>query len=165
MDDGTVPYIAVDRVNYGVVAPWPTTPGGGGPSLSRTVSNAYANDPAYWLAGPNGGIPGLNFVTNQAPTVLVGVSQVITLPTLVASLAGVIVDDGLPTPPSAVTATWSVVSGPPGGAGVTFGDFHSASTTASSRPRGCSAAAETAFDGGLTGSGDVKVTVEHGADA
>src|SRR5262249_16010231 len=76
----TVPYIVVDHVPYHPTAPWPTPPDGGGPSLSRLVPAAYGNDPANWVAGPNGGTPGVpNFAVNQAPVVSAGAAQIITL--------------------------------------------------------------------------------------
>ena len=55
---------------------------------------------------------------NQAPTVNAGSDQSITLPAT-ASLSGTATDDGLPTPPAAITTTWSKVSGP---GTVTFGN-------------------------------------------
>ena len=55
----TVPYIVVDRVHYANATPWPTSPNGTGPSLSRTSATAYANDVANWQASTaNGGTPG-----------------------------------------------------------------------------------------------------------
>jgi pectate lyase len=49
--------------------------------------------------------------TNQAPQVNAGPDQTITLPAT-ARLAGQVSDDGLPSPPGAVTCTWSRSSGP-----------------------------------------------------
>ena len=54
-----------------------------------------------------GGIP----PGNQAPQVQAGGDQVIVL-SAAASLFGSVTDDGLPTPPGAVTCTWSQTSGP-----------------------------------------------------
>ena len=52
-------YIRVDRLSYsdgshpedfdGVTDPWPTSPDGGGDSLSRIYEDAYGNDPNNWL--------------------------------------------------------------------------------------------------------------------
>ena len=56
-----------------------------------------------------------------------GPDQTITLPDS-AVLDGTVSDDDLPTPPGAVTTTWSMVSGP---LPVTFGDSSAVDTTAS----------------------------------
>jgi hypothetical protein len=50
-------YLA-DRVEYNDVAPWPTLADGTGPSLSKTSSSAYGNDPINWANGSNDGTPG-----------------------------------------------------------------------------------------------------------
>jgi hypothetical protein len=51
-DEGYVPWIEVDRVNYGVTAPWPEAAAGGGASLQRRVSSEFGNDPLNWKAEP-----------------------------------------------------------------------------------------------------------------
>ncbi|HEV8605306.1 MAG TPA: lamin tail domain-containing protein [Tepidisphaeraceae bacterium] len=56
--DLTVPYIEIDRVDYDNVAPWPTTPAGGGASLGKTSPVLYGNDPVSWEPESNGGTPG-----------------------------------------------------------------------------------------------------------
>jgi len=71
--DNFVPYITVDRVNYGDKWPWPTEPDGTGPSLSRWVSTNYGNDAFNWLAsgaGTHKGTPGAanTTVDTTAPT-------------------------------------------------------------------------------------------------
>src|SRR5207249_3965515 len=48
---------------------------------------------------------------NQAPTVSAGSDQSITLP-VSANLTGTASDDGLPNPPSALSYSWTQVSGP-----------------------------------------------------
>jgi hypothetical protein len=55
---GKAPYVMVDHLVYDDHAPWPTAADGHGPSLERTDADVYANDPAYWAAGPDGGTPG-----------------------------------------------------------------------------------------------------------
>ncbi|MDB6153646.1 MAG: CotH protein, partial [Chthoniobacteraceae bacterium] len=53
------PYITVDSVDYSKLAPWPTVPGGTGPSLERLNLQAYADDPGNWQASPvPAGTPG-----------------------------------------------------------------------------------------------------------
>ena len=49
--------------------------------------------------------------TNAAPTVSAGPDRIITLPST-ASLQGSASDDGRPSPPGAMTLTWTRVSGP-----------------------------------------------------
>jgi hypothetical protein len=54
-DAGFVPYILVDKVNYGDGTPWATLPDGStniatGYSLQRRVSSAYGNEATNWLA-------------------------------------------------------------------------------------------------------------------
>lgn len=48
-EDGFVPYILADAVEYGVDAPWPT-PVDGIPIVRRDLT-AYGNDPANWAQG------------------------------------------------------------------------------------------------------------------
>jgi hypothetical protein len=45
-----VPYIDVDFVTYSNVAPWPTSPAGGGRSLERSNPNAFGDDKNSWKA-------------------------------------------------------------------------------------------------------------------
>lgn len=92
---------------------------------------------------------------NAAPVVHAGSSQSITLPAT-ALLAGSASDDGLPSPPAALTLLWSVVSGP---GGVTFGSAGSASTGASFAVPGIYLLRLSANDGQRTGNADVSVTV------
>jgi hypothetical protein len=49
-DTNGVPYILVERVRYRDTFPWPTEAGGTGFSLQRLADNAFANDPANWVA-------------------------------------------------------------------------------------------------------------------
>ena len=64
-------------------------------------------------------VPGFNS-TNLPPLVDAGIDRTVTVGGTVM-LDGTVSDDGLPDPPGSVTATWSRVSGPPGGT-VTFDD-------------------------------------------
>ncbi len=65
-------------------------------------------------------------IVNKIPVVNAGPDQTITLPKG-TSLAGTATDDGLPSPPAALTYTWSKASGP---GTVTFGNAKAANTTA-----------------------------------
>jgi VCBS repeat-containing protein len=93
--------------------------------------------------------------TNQAPVVNAGPDQMITLP-VNASLDGTVTDDGLPNPPGAVTTTWSQINGP---GIVTFADASAVDTTASFSEAGTYVLRLTAYDGALSASDDVIITV------
>jgi hypothetical protein len=57
-DEGLVPYLRVDKVNFSDLDPWPSAADGTGKSLLRESSTAFGNDPANWIAGtPNPGLP------------------------------------------------------------------------------------------------------------
>ena len=76
--DDTVPYIQVDRVQYDDDPPWPLEPDGLGPSLQKTVSAAYGNEPVAWYAGPAEGTPGVvNGTTDVTPPRLVDRKSVV----------------------------------------------------------------------------------------
>jgi hypothetical protein len=94
---------------------------------------------------------------NTAPTVSAGADQTITLPAS-ASLDGTIGDDGLPSPPGAVTSTWTQVSGP---GTATFGNASAADTTATFSAVGVYVLRLTASDSALSTSDDVQITVTN----
>ncbi len=53
---GYVPYLLVDRVEYGDSAPWPVGGDGDGASLQRAAASEHGNDAANWVAvGPTAG--------------------------------------------------------------------------------------------------------------
>ncbi|MDW3176481.1 MAG: lamin tail domain-containing protein [Acidimicrobiia bacterium] len=62
LDLVTAAAVVVDDIDYGSVAPWPTTPNGGGPSLELTDPTLDNNLPGSWQAsgtsGAAGGTPG-----------------------------------------------------------------------------------------------------------
>jgi hypothetical protein len=93
---------------------------------------------------------------NQPPVVSAGSDQSITLPAG-ANLAGSVMDDDLPAPPS-LTIGWSVVSAPTGGT-VTFGNAASASTSAQFNIAGTYVLRLTANDGQYQTSSQVTITV------
>jgi uncharacterized repeat protein (TIGR03806 family) len=93
--------------------------------------------------------------TNTAPVANAGADLAITLPAA-AALNGSASDDGLPTPPAALTYAWSKVSGP---GTATFANAGAASTTATFSAAGSYVLRLTANDGALSGSDDVTVTV------
>jgi hypothetical protein len=64
--DNVRQFARVDRVSYGIAAPWPATAAGGGPSLSKAAEHEYGNDFANWIAAPataGGGAPGSTFAS------------------------------------------------------------------------------------------------------
>ncbi|MEO8306030.1 MAG: RHS repeat-associated core domain-containing protein [Betaproteobacteria bacterium] len=95
---------------------------------------------------------------NQAPTVSAGANQTIALAAS-ASLVGTVTDDGLPNPPGALTQTWTKFSGP---GTVAFGNAALAATTATFSAPGTYVLKLSAFDGALTGSANVTITVNAG---
>jgi hypothetical protein len=92
---------------------------------------------------------------NTAPTVNAGANRTITLPGS-TTLTATVSDDGLPTPPGALTLSWTRVSGP---GTVTFGAPTAATTTASFSAAGSYVLRLTASDGALSTSDDVAITV------
>ena len=67
MGQTVVPYVIVDALRYNNKAPWPPSAAGAGPSLQRTNSTLYGDDPANWFA--SGITPGANNAVNVAPAV------------------------------------------------------------------------------------------------
>ena len=92
---------------------------------------------------------------NQAPVLNAGADQFVSLPAN-ATLSGTATDDGLPSPPSLLTTTWSQVSGP---ATVTFGDANALNTTATFSTTGVYVLRLTASDGAASVSDDMTVSV------
>ena len=98
---------------------------------------------------------------NLSPVVNAGTNQTITLPAT-APLSGTASDDGLPTPPGALTLAWSRVSGP---ATVIFGNANALNTTASFTASGSYVLRLSASDGLLSTNANVNVTVNPGVAA
>ena len=93
---------------------------------------------------------------NTAPVVDAGADDIVTLPSD-AQLIGTVSDDGLPSPPGAVSTTWSAVSGPDM---ANFADANALSTTVSFDTDGTYVLRLTADDGELSASDDVTITVQ-----
>src|SRR5262245_53306626 len=98
---------------------------------------------------------------NQPPAVNAGGDQTVSLPNAVVTLAGSARDDGLPSPPSTMTTTWSKISGREDSAGgtVVFANPNSPATTATFGADGIYVLRLTATDGAVTVSDDVTITV------
>jgi hypothetical protein len=92
---------------------------------------------------------------NTAPVVDAGPARTITLPDT-ASLDGTVTDDGLPTPPGAVTTTWSKYDGP---GTVTFANASAVDTTAAFSTPGTYHLMLRASDSDATTTDMVTVTV------
>jgi subtilase family serine protease len=92
---------------------------------------------------------------NQPPVVNAGSNQTITSPAT-ATLNGTVADDGLPNPPGAVTATWSMDSGP---GTVTFANPAATVTNATFSVAGTYVLRLTASDSALSASSPVTITV------
>ena len=97
--------------------------------------------------------------SNQPPVVNAGANQTIMLPAA-ATLNGSATDDGLPNPPGALMTTWSLVSGP--ASGVVFGNASALSTFATFAAPGTYVLRLTGFDGALSASSTLQVTVSDG---
>ena len=109
-----VPYIVVDAVRYNDRLPWPTNSSGTGNSIERMVTTSFGNDPQNWRSSPGTISPGLDNDGNRLPVVSAGADQELISAAfpVTATLTGAATDDGLPTPPHALTYSWSKVSGP-----------------------------------------------------
>ena len=92
---------------------------------------------------------------NTAPTVNAGADQIIQPPATSAALSGTVNDDGQP-PGSTLTYLWTKVSGP---GTVTFSSPTSTTTTATFSEAGVYILRLTASDSDLSGSDDVRVTL------
>jgi hypothetical protein len=123
---------------------------GGGALATLSWSSSSQSKQIIPTSALFAGTPG-----NQPPVVSVGVSQTVTLPSP-AILTGTITDDGLPNPPGATTALWSVVGGP---GSVNWGDIHATNTTASFSAAGTYVLRLTANDSIFSVSADTIVTV------
>ena len=62
-------YVRQDRVNFSDAAPWPSSPDGGAPSLTKLSEKDYGNDALNWMAAgasPGAAAPGARFATWSA---------------------------------------------------------------------------------------------------
>ena len=112
---------------------------------------ATASDVVTVLVNGGGG----GGAANRPPAVNAGPDLTVTLPAA-AVLDGTVSDDGLPTPPGAVTTIWSLVSGP---GKVTFADPNAVDTMVDFSAAGTYRLSLTANDGGVAASAEVTVTV------
>jgi hypothetical protein len=133
-------------------------------ATSTTASFSLAGSYVLSLAANDGALIGSDTVTvtvyaagtNAAPVVNAGADQNVVLPGT-ASLAATVSDDGLPNPPSALTLTWSKVSGP---GTVSFGSPNASATTATFSTNGTYVLRLTASDSALSSYDDVVVNAK-----
>jgi hypothetical protein len=64
---GLIPYLLVDEVDYNDDAPWPTSPDGAGPSLTRASQLIFGNEPTNWSGQPSS--PGINNLPEPLTTI------------------------------------------------------------------------------------------------
>jgi len=114
--------------------------------LEATDSALSATDTVTITVNPAG--------TNTAPSVSAGPDQTIT-PVASAALDGTVTDDGLPSPPGAVTTGWTKQSGP---GTVTFGSASAVDTTATFSAPGIYVLRLTANDSVLSAFDELTVT-------
>ena len=127
-------------------------PNDAGDSSGDRDSDGYTNIEEYLNSIVGTGL-------NQAPVVSAGEGLSITLPNE-ATLDGTISDDGLPTPPGAVTVTWTKQSGP---GTVTFGNANVVDTTAAFSSSGMYVLRLSASDGSLSNFDEIMVAVNPAA--
>ncbi len=114
--------------------------------LSGSDSVLTSNDTVQITVNP---VPS----TNSAPVVNAGNDQTITLPSM-ATLAGTVTDDGLPS--NVLAVAWTKVSGP---GTVTFTNAATANTKASFSTNGVYVLQLSGSDGALTSNDTVQITV------
>lgn len=138
------------------------------PGLASTVAHfTQAGIYVLELRGSDGSLTRADLVTvtvdsstpppggNTPPTVNAGIDQQIWLGQT-TNLDGSAADDGLPSPPAALTAAWSKVVGP---GNVTFGDASALATTATFSATGTYVLRLTVSDSQLSATDDVIVSV------
>jgi hypothetical protein len=123
----------------------------GGASFAPLLHVEYSTD------GSGGG--GGEEPVNVAPDVDAGPDRSVTLPASV-SLDATVTDDGVPSPP-ALTYAWSQVSGP---GEVAFSSADAEDTSAAFSVAGSYVLRLSAYDGQLTGSDDVTVSVSSAGE-
>ena len=131
-----------------------TTPNTASTDVSVTEAGKYE----FRLTGSDGELTTtdtvlVSFVANEAPTADAGPDLAAEVSSPI-TLAGVASDDGLPSPPGAVTTQWSQVSGP---STATFGTPTQATTSAVFGVSGTYVLRLTVDDGVLTTTDDVTV--------
>jgi len=165
--DGSVSDDGLPNPPGAVTTLWSMTSGPGtvtyGNALAVDTTASFSGDGTYVLrlTADDSDLDAFDELTitvnpqpNQAPTVNVGLDQTITLPNS-ATLDATVTDDGLPS--SALTTTWSQMSGPADAA--TFTDASAVDTTVSFSEAGIYVLRLTADDSDLDAFDELTVTV------
>ncbi len=130
-------------------------------AIDTTASFSEAGSYVLQLTADDGELSTSDLVTitvnpvNGPPTVDAGLNQTVSLVTGVV-LNGTVIDDGLPNPPSAVTTTWSLITGP---GTTTFENPNEVNTTANFSAPGVYVLSLNANDSALNISDEVTITV------
>jgi hypothetical protein len=124
------------------------------PALDTYTLRLTANDSA--LSNFDDVVVTVQTPTNQAPTINAGIDKVITAPAMSVAMTATATDDGLPSPPAAITYAWSKVSGP---GTVSFSDATVLNPTATFSTTGAYTLRLTVSDSALSSMDDVNVTV------
>lgn len=122
------------------------------PGATLAPPSSWAGCPTAWSPA----CPGGGGTTNTAPVVSAGPDRTASGAPATVALAGTVSDDGLPNPPGATTASWSMASGP---AAVSFSAPSSPSTNVTLPEVGTYVLRLAASDGALSASDTVSVTV------
>ncbi len=137
----------------------------GDPAIVLASDISVQNDRAFDLAEaevPITGGSGTGGSANQPPVVDAGPDQTLVWPTYLIQFDGSVNDDGLPSPPGAVTTQWSKVSGPDP---VGFGDISEIDTMAKVDGLGTYVFRLTADDGELSVYDDVTIILSNHCNA
>ncbi len=115
-DFGQVPHVAVDRVVYSDLAPWPLTPDGLGDALKRLTASLYGNDPVNWSGGaPTPGAANTAASGTNTPPVLAAIGNRTATEGVLLSFTATATDADIPVQ----SLTFSLDAGAPGGASIT----------------------------------------------
>lgn len=159
-----IPYVVVDAVRYNDRAPWPEVAATGGISLERRIPARFGDDPESWRAATGGPSPGGADAGNRPPRTDAGPDVEVASRAfpLAVTLAGAVVDDGLPEGGTLVIG-WEQVSGP---RGVVFRDGGLSNTIVELPGAGVFVLRLRANDGERAVSDEVQLTVTRpGSDA
>lgn len=168
--DGTVTDDGLPNPPGAVTTTWSMQSGpgtvtfGNAGNVDTTAAFSQSGTYVLRLAASDGSLTAVDDVTvqvqdaapgNQPPLVDAGPAASVQLPSS-ATLDGTVTDDGLPSPPAAVSTAWTTTSGP---GTVTFGNASAVDTTASFSLAGTYVLRLTASDGAVSNFDEVSIQV------